>query len=55
MKNRYFSRAPRNHKLEGVKNKTLCDDSSILVVFKKVILTWVEAPDFWEGQVEKYG
>ena len=28
-------------KLEGVKNKTLCDDSSILVLFKKVILTLV--------------
>ena len=32
MKNRYFSNPPRNYKLEGVKNKTLCDDSS---VFKK--------------------
>ena len=35
MKNRYFSNAPRNHKLEGVKNKTLCDDNSIYVLFKK--------------------
>ena len=53
MKNRYFSNAPRNHKLEGVKNKTLCDDSSILVLFKKVILKWVGVLNFWEGQVEK--
>ena len=52
MKNRYFSNVPRNHKLEGVKIK-LCDDSSILVLFKKVILKWVGVPDFWEEQVEK--
>ena len=52
MKNRYFSNALRNHKLEGVKNKTLCDDSSILVRFKKIILKWAGVPDFWEGQVE---
>ena len=50
MKNWYFSNAPRNHKL-GVKNKTLCDDSSILLLFIKVILKWVGVLDFWEGQV----
>ena len=32
MKNRYFSNAPRNHKLEGVKIKALCDDSSVLLL-----------------------
>ena len=32
---------------------TLCNDSSILVLFKKVILKWVVGPDFWEEQVEK--
>ena len=53
MKNRYFPNAPRNHKLEAVKNKTLCDDSSIHVLSKKVILKWVGVPDFWERQVEK--
>ena len=53
MKNRYFSNAPRNYRLEGVKNKTFCDDSSIHVCFKTVTLKWVEVPDFWEGQVEK--
>ena len=36
-----ISNAPRNHKLEGVK---------IIVLFKKVILTWVGVP---YGQVEK--
>ena len=45
MKNRYFSNAPRNHKLEGVKIK-LCDDSAIHVLFKKVILKWVGVPNF---------
>ena len=50
--NRYFSNAPRNHKLQGVTTK-LCDDSSILVLFKKVILKWVGVPEFWERQVEK--
>ena len=35
-----------------VLNKTLCNDSSILVLFKKVILKRVEVPDFWDGQVE---
>ena len=34
-------------------NKTLCKDSSILVLFKKVTFGWVGMPDFWEGQVEK--
>ena len=52
MKNRCFSNAARNHKLEGVKIK-LCDDSSVLVLSKKVILKWVGVPDFWEGQVGK--
>ena len=34
-------------------NKALFNDSSILVFSKKkVILKWVETPDFWEGQVE---
>ena len=46
MKNRSFSNAPRNHKLEGVKNKTLCHDNSVLVRFKKVILKWVGVPSF---------
>ena len=50
MKNRSFSNAPRNHKLKGVK---ISDDSSVLVLFKKVILKWVGVPGFWEGQVEK--
>ena len=44
MKNRYFSNAPRNHKLEGVKIK-LC----VMIV---LFLYWVGVPDFWEGQVE---
>ena len=34
-------------------NKILCNDSCILVLFKKVILKWVGVPDFWEGQVEE--
>ena len=51
MKNRYFSNAPRNHKLQGVKIK-LRDDSSIHVTFKKVIWKWVGVANFWEGQVE---
>ena len=33
-------------------NKTLPDDSSILLLFIKVILKWVGVPDFWEGHVE---
>ena len=43
MKNRSFSNAPRNHKLEGVIIE-LCD-SSVLVLFRKVILKG------WECQV----
>ena len=35
-------------------NKTWCNDSSILVLFKRVILKWVGVPDFWEGQVKKW-
>ena len=30
-------------------NKTLCDDISILVLFRKVLLKWVGVPDFLEG------
>ena len=36
-----------------VLNKTLCNDSSILAFFKKLVLKWVGVPDFWEEQVEK--
>ena len=34
-------------------NNTLCNDSSIVVLFKQVILKWVGVPHAWEGQVEK--
>ena len=34
-------------------NNTLCNDSSILVLFKKAILKWARVPHFWEGQVDK--
>ena len=34
-------------------NNILCDDSSILVLFKTVVLKRVGMPHFWEGQVEK--
>ena len=47
MKNRYFSNAPRSHKL-SVKIKLYV----MIVLFKKVILKWVGVPDFWEGQVK---
>ena len=53
MKNRYFSNAPRNHKLEGVKINICVMIVLFIVFFKKVILKWVEVPDFWELQVEK--
>ena len=43
------SNKPQKRRCE---NKTLCDDSSILEFFKKVILKWVGVPNFWEGQVE---
>ena len=36
-------------------NKTLCDDSSIILIFRKVIYKWVGVPDFREGQAEKLG
>ena len=36
-----------------MKNNSLCNDSSILVCFKKVILKQVGVPDCWEGQAEK--
>ena len=53
MKNRYFSNAPRNHKLEGV-TIIFCEMIALFLYFsKKVILKWVGVPDFWEGQVEK--
>ena len=31
-------------------NNILCNASSILVLFRKVILKWVGAPHFWEGR-----
>ena len=34
-------------------NKTLCDDSSVLALFKKVILKWAGVPSFGERQVAK--
>ena len=53
MENRYFSNAPRNHKLEGIKIK-LCVMIVIVMCFsKKATLKWMKVPDFWEGQVEK--
>ena len=49
MKNRYFSNAPRNHKLEGVKIKLF-----VMIVlfmnFSKIILKWVGVPDFWKDK-----
>ena len=36
-------------------NKTLCDDSSIRVLFKNVIYKWVGAPNVWEGKMENVG
>ena len=30
----------------------MCNDRSILLLFKEIILRWVKVPDFWEGQVE---
>ena len=33
----------------------MCSDSPICLLFKTVIYKWVGMPDFWEGQVEKYG
>ena len=33
-------------------NKTLCNDSSILLLLKQLIFKWVEVPDVWEGHVE---
>ena len=53
MKNRYFSNAPRNHKLQGVKINFCVMIVLFLYISKKVILKWVGVPDFWEGQVEK--
>ena len=35
-----------------VSNKILCNNSSILVLFKKVIFKWMGVPDFWEGQMK---
>ena len=46
-----FSNASRNHKFQVVKIK-LSATSSILVLFRKVILKWVGVSDYWEGQVE---
>ena len=52
MKNRYFSNAPRNHKLEGIKIKRCVMIVLFLCFSKKVTLRWVGVPYFWEGQVE---
>ena len=35
--------------------ETFCNDNSILVLFRKVILKWVGVPNFWKAQVEKLG
>ena len=37
-------------------NKSLCNDSSILVLVKEIILKWVEVPDFgrdrWKNEAK---
>ena len=54
MKNRKIVKinVSRNHRFQGLKFKGLCNDSSILVRFKKVILKMVGVPDGLEVQVE---
>ena len=43
-----LSNASRNNKFQSVKNKTLCNNSSILSLFRKVIFKWVGVPNFGE-------
>ena len=43
-----FFKCCQTPKIGRCYNKTLCDDSSILVLFKKVILKWVGVPVFWD-------
>ena len=52
MKNRYFSNALRNHKLEGVKINLCVMTVPFLYFLKRVIFKWVRVPDFWQRQVE---
>ena len=42
----------QNPRILRCQNKTLCNESYILVLFKKVILKWVGVPDFWDRQVK---
>ena len=42
---------PETTKLSG-QSKPLYDDSSILILFRKVVLKWVRVPDFRERQVK---
>ena len=42
----------KKSQISSCQNKTLSDDSSILVLFKEVIFKFVGVPDSWEGQVE---
>ena len=36
--------------ISSCQNKSLFGDSSILVLFIKVIYKWMRVPDFWEGE-----
>ena len=52
-KKQVFFKCIQKPQIRKCYNKTLCDDSSVLLIFKKVILMWVGVPGFWEGQMEK--
>ena len=44
--NRKFSKCFHKSQISRCQNKTFCNDSSILVLLKTVILKWVGVPDF---------
>ena len=47
-----ISKCFQKQQISSCQNKNFCNDSSILVLFKKVIFKWVGVPHLWEGQVE---
>ena len=50
--NQVIFKCSRKPQIRRCQNNTSCNDSSIPVLFKKRLLTWVREQDFWEGQVE---
>ena len=51
--NRVIFKFFKKPQISSCQNKTLFNDSSILVLVKKAVLKWMGVSVFWVGQVEK--